>query len=177
MWDIPADMLQVTLNTHLPITTKIVNLSFENWCFPDNLKLSEVRPIFHKINQRKKKQNKTKTKQKQKTNQNDDIDIENCRSISIFLNVWKVFKRIICTQVDAFMQDKLSNLLTGFRKKHSTQHCLMHMPEIWKNILDKGYVNCFIKGFWHNTPWFNDSQVRSVWRSTRCSSVHEKLCN
>ena len=39
------------------------------------------------------------------------------------------------------MQDKLSNLLTGFRKNHSTQHCLMCMLEIWKDMFDKrGYV-------------------------------------
>ena len=39
------------------------------------------------------------------------------------------------------MQDKLSNLLTGFRKNHSTRHCLTYMLENWKNMLDKeGYV-------------------------------------
>ena len=114
MGDLPADMLKITLNTHLPLTTKIVNLSFENWCFPHNLKLSEVRPIFHKRNQREKRK-KRKTKQK---NKNDDIGKGNYRPVSILFNVSKVFKRNICTQVDAFMQDKLSNLLTGFRKKH-----------------------------------------------------------
>ena len=40
------------------------------------------------------------------------------------------------------MQDKLSNLLTGFRKNHSTQQCLMHMLENWKNMLDKGGYVC-----------------------------------
>ena len=40
------------------------------------------------------------------------------------------------------MQDKLSNLLTGFRKTHSTQHCLMYMLENWKNMLDKGGYVC-----------------------------------
>ena len=41
------------------------------------------------------------------------------------------------------MRDKLSKLLTtGFRKNHSTQHCLMSMLEMWKNTLDKGgYVS------------------------------------
>ena len=52
----------------------------------------------------------------------------------------KVFERIIYSQIDAFMQDKLSNSLTGFRKNHSTQHCLMYMLEDWKNMLDSGYV-------------------------------------
>ena len=40
------------------------------------------------------------------------------------------------------MRDKLSKLLTGFRKNHSTQDCLMSMLEMWKNTLDKGgYVS------------------------------------
>ena len=39
------------------------------------------------------------------------------------------------------MQEKLSNLLKGFRKNHYTQYCLMYKLEIWKNMLDKwGYV-------------------------------------
>ena len=40
------------------------------------------------------------------------------------------------------MQDKLSNLLTGFRKKHCTQHCFADMLEAWKNMLDKGAYMC-----------------------------------
>ena len=36
------------------------------------------------------------------------------------------------------MKNKLSNLLTGFRKNHSTQNCLLNMIEIWKNVADKG---------------------------------------
>ena len=40
------------------------------------------------------------------------------------------------------MRDKLSRLLTGFRKSHSTQHCLMSMLEMWKNTFNKGgYVS------------------------------------
>ena len=40
------------------------------------------------------------------------------------------------------MQDKLSNLLTGLKKKRSTQHCLMYMLGIWKNMLNKGGYVC-----------------------------------
>ena len=72
---------------------------FENGYFPDDLKLAEVSSIFKK---------------------NDDLDKENYRPVSVLLNVSKVFERIIYIQIDAFMQDKLSNLLTGVRKNHST---------------------------------------------------------
>ena len=32
----------------------------------------------------------------------------------------------------------VSNLLSRFRKKHNTQHCLLKMLEKWKEALDKG---------------------------------------
>ena len=87
--DIPAVMLNVTLDIHLSVITKIINLSFENGCFPDDLKLAEVSPKFEKIMHR---------------------------------------------QIDAFMQDELSNLLTGFRKNHSTHHCVGYVCAMFMEI-------------------------------------------
>ena len=84
--DIPADMLKVALDIHLSLITKIINLSFKNGWFPDDLKLEEVIPIFKK---------------------NDDLDKENYRPVSVSFNVSKVFERIIYSQIDRFMQDKL----------------------------------------------------------------------
>ena len=85
------------------------------------LKLAEVSPIFKK---------------------NDDLDKENYLSTSVLINVSKVFQRIFYSQINAFMEDKLSNLLTGFIKNHSREHCLRYMPEIWKNMLDEGGYVC-----------------------------------
>ena len=45
--DIPVDMLKVTLDTHLSIITKIINLWFENEYFPDDLKLAILAPGKH----------------------------------------------------------------------------------------------------------------------------------
>ena len=42
------------------------------------------------------------------------------------------------------MKGKWSILLTGFRKKHSTQYCLMCTLEKWKKNLDKGSYICAI---------------------------------
>ena len=120
--DVPTDMLKVTLDIHLSLVTKIIYLSFENRYFPDDLKLAEVCPIFKK---------------------NDDLDKENYRPVNVLFNVSKVFEKIMYSQTDAFMQDKLSNLLlTDFRKNHSTQHCFICMLENWKNMLDKGGYVC-----------------------------------
>ena len=56
----------------------------------------------------------------------------------------KVFERIMYHQINDYMKDKLSEELTGFRKNHSTQHCLSCMLEIWKKVLDKGGYICAI---------------------------------
>ena len=77
MGDSPADMLKVTLDIHLPLITKISNLSLENGrlktytTFPDDLKLAEISSTFKK---------------------NDDLDKENCRPVSVLFNVSKVFE-------------------------------------------------------------------------------------
>ena len=106
-----ADILKSTVDLHLPFITKIINASFENGRFPDELKLAEVSPIFKK---------------------NDDLDKENCRLVSIISHVPTVFERIMYMQIDTLMREKLSKLLTDFRFSHSIQHFLMSMIEMWK---------------------------------------------
>ena len=93
--DIPVDILKYTVDIHLSFITKIINVSFENGHFPDELKLAEVSPILKKKN---------------------DLDKENYRSPSILSHVLKVFERIMYMQIDTFIREKLSKLLTGFRK-------------------------------------------------------------
>ena len=53
-------------------------------------------------------------------------------------HVPKVTERVMYIQIENFKENKLSKLLTGFRKNHSTQYCLVNMLEKWKNTLDKG---------------------------------------
>ena len=72
--DIPTDVLKSTVDIHLPFITKIINVSFGNGRFSDELKLAEVSPIFRK---------------------NDDLDKENYRPVSILSHVSKAFERIM----------------------------------------------------------------------------------
>ena len=106
--DILTDMLKQTIDIHLPIMTQIINMSIDNNCYPNNLKLAEVSPVFKK---------------------KDDLDIENFRPVSILSHVSKDFERIMYQRIEDFIKDKLSNLLTVFRKNQNTQHCLMSMLE------------------------------------------------
>ena len=98
-------------------------MSIDNNYYIDNLKFAEVSPVFKK---------------------KDYLDKENYRPVSVLSHVSKVFERIMYQQIEDFMKDKLSILLTGFRKNHNIQRCLMNMLERWKRALDKGGYICAI---------------------------------
>ena len=51
--------------------------------------------------------------------------------------MFKVFERNLYNQLNDFMKDKLSNILTSFPKGHNAQHSLIIMIEKWKRALDK----------------------------------------
>ena len=117
--DIPADILKASIDIHLNLITEIINDSFKNGIFPDELKLAEVSPIFKK---------------------KDSLKKENYRPVSVLSHISKIFERLMYKQIEEFMQDKLSPLLTGFRKNHSTQQCLVNMLEEWKKNLDNNKI-------------------------------------
>ena len=113
---IPAKILKKFCDSYHPIITKIINKSITEGTFPSELKLAEVTPVFKKF---------------------DCINKENYRPVSLLSHMSKVFERILYNQLNDFMKDKLSNILTGFRKGHSAQHSLLIMSEKWKRALDE----------------------------------------
>ena len=72
------------------------------------------------------------------------LDKENYKPVGVLPHMSKVFERIMYHQTNYYMKEKLSKQLTGFRKNHSTHHCLSCMLEIWKKVLDKGGYICAI---------------------------------
>ena len=66
----------------------------------------------------------------------DWMNKENYRPISLLSHMSKGFERILYNQFNDFMEDKLSNILTGFWKGHSAQHSLLVIIEKWKRALD-----------------------------------------
>ena len=121
--DASVDILKSTIDIHLPFITNSINLSIEKGCFPEELRLAEVSPIFRR---------------------KDDVDKENYRAVSVVPHLSKVFERIMHHQINGYMKNKLLKQLTGFRKNHNTQHCLSGTLEIWKKVLDKGGYICAI---------------------------------
>ena len=41
-----TDRLKLTIGIHLPIMTQIINMSNDNNCYPDDIKLAEVNPVL-----------------------------------------------------------------------------------------------------------------------------------
>ena len=80
--DISVDILKSTADIHLSFS---INLSMEKGCFPEELKLAEVSPIFKK---------------------KDDLDKENYKPVSVLPHVSKVFERIMHHQIYGYMKDK-----------------------------------------------------------------------
>ena len=107
-------ILKQFCDSYLPTITKIINESITEGTFPRELKLAEVTPVLKKL---------------------DCMNMENYRPISPLSQMSEVFERILYNQLNDFMKDKLSNILTGFRKGHSAQHSLLIMIEKWKRAL------------------------------------------
>ena len=113
---IPATILKQCVNAYLLHLTNSINY-IQHSSFPQELNLSEVIPVYKKLNPLQK---------------------ENYRPVSLLPHVSKVFERIIHKQITNYMTDKLAHSITGFRKSHGTQNSLVVMLEQWKRALDKG---------------------------------------
>ena len=63
-------------------------------------------------------------------------DKGNYQPINVLPSVSEIFEKLLHDQLSKYMEDKLSPLLCGFRKKYSTQHALLRMIERWRHCLD-----------------------------------------
>ena len=64
-------------------------------------------------------------------------DKQNYHPVSTLSNFSTVIQKVIYTQINTYMSDKLSKYLTGFRKNHDRQHAVLNMIENWKSNLNK----------------------------------------
>ena len=112
----PAKVFKQFCDSYLPIITKIINESITKGTFPSDLKLAQVTPVFKRL---------------------DFMNKENYRGVSLLFHMFKVFERNLYNQLNDLMKDRLSNILTSFRKDHSAQNSLLIMIEKWKRALDK----------------------------------------
>ena len=120
---IPTKILKENSDILASPIKHIINLSFQEGCFPQLLKLADICPIF-------KKNNKNKC--------------ENYRPISLLSNLSKLFERAMHSRLYDFLENSaiLYDLQFGFRKKHSTDHALIDIIENIKEKLDKQVYSC-----------------------------------
>ncbi len=95
----------------------IINNAFEYNVFPSSLKHAEVSSLLKK---------------------DDKMNEEKHRPVGVLVCQSKVFESLMLDQLMEYIQGKLSDLLSAYRKGCSTQHVLMHAIEEWKTALDRG---------------------------------------
>ena len=79
---IPASILKQCVDAYLPYLTGSVNYSLRESTFPEELKHSQVIPVYKKL---------------------DPLKKENHRLVSLLPHVSKVFERIIYQQINTYM--------------------------------------------------------------------------
>ena len=112
--DIPAKILRESIDIYLVELTNIINSSFQNGCFLEELKMAEVLTIFKK---------------------KDSLHKENYRPLIILSHMPKVFERLMYKQNSSYMNDKLSPLLTGFTERITILNIVCQL------CLNKGKLN------------------------------------
>ena len=115
--NIPVKMLKEHSNICAPHLTKIYGDLVNLGNFPFALKLADITLAYKK---------------------NESTLKDNYRPISILPTVSKIFERYMYNDIDSYMERFLSPRLCGFRKGHSTRHCLLFMLENLNKALDKG---------------------------------------
>ncbi|MCP3925998.1 MAG: hypothetical protein GY714_25835, partial [Desulfobacterales bacterium] len=118
--DIPSKILKWSAECIAPYINKLFNKTIYSCIFPSDLKCADVSPVH--------KKDSTTSK-------------SNYRPVSVLPSTSKVFERIMADQISRYMENKLSPLLCGFRKKYGTQHALIRLIENIKRNLDQKFKN------------------------------------
>ena len=103
------------MDIFIPRINSDFNSSIFHGTFPIRLKNADVSPIFKK---------------------GDLLDKTNYRPVSILPALSKIFEKLLFSQINNFMDSKLSMHQCGFRKYMSAQNCLLVMLEKWSACLD-----------------------------------------
>ena len=122
--DIPTKVLILSNEIVSDYLTAIYNRSENVKNFPESLKLANIIPVHKK---------------------GDTNKLKNYRPVSLLPTISKLFENNMYTQILNYINKYLSPSLFGFRKGHSTEHCLLLMLELWNKALDaKKYAGAIL---------------------------------
>ena len=99
-----------------PTLCNIFNICLTQGCFPSDMKLSEISPVFKK---------------------KDTLMKENYRSVNLLSVFSKIFERILSDQIMNYFESILSCHLSAYRTGYSCQHVLIKLTEFWREALDE----------------------------------------
>ena len=102
-----------------PSLTKIFNTCIDENYWPVEWKRGKWVPVYKKDNPR---------------------DVRNYRPVTVLSVVGKVFEQLLGKQLTTFMEPRLNNNLTAYRKKTSCETSLVKLVEDWKLTLDNKHV-------------------------------------
>ena len=114
---IPPQILKDNVDICTITLSSDFNRCIYNGIFPNNLKHADITPAFKKA---------------------ERLSKINYRPVSILPTLSKVYEKLLYQQIYKYFNGIFSKYLCGFKKGHSTQHCLLFMLESIKNALDKG---------------------------------------
>ena len=114
--NIPVKLLKMNEDIFSRLLFQSFNQSLINDEFPHCLKQGEVIPVFKK---------------------EEKLDKSNYRPVSILPVTSKIYERLMYDQMYKYF-NKISKFQCSFRKGFSTQNCLLHRIENWKESLDQG---------------------------------------
>ena len=114
---IPTKMIKDNKNLFSYFISTSFNNAVNKGVFPKELKQADIKPIYKKESRNEK---------------------ENYRPVSILPNLSKIFERCMYDQLKDHFNRLLSKYQCGFRKRFSTQHCLLAMIEKLGKRLDSG---------------------------------------
>ena len=117
--DIPAKILIGTNDIVSGYLSRIYNDSKNAESYPISMKTADITPIH---------------KEKETTNK------KNYRPISLTPILSKLFEKNMYDPMFSYIEKFLSPYLFGYRRGHSTQHCLLIMIEMWRKALDEKKV-------------------------------------
>ena len=116
---IPTNILKLMQPSIVQPLVEIINLSFNSGKYIDSLKISKVIPIFKE--------------------KGSDLEYTNYRPISLLSNINKIIEKILHERLFNFLEkyNCIYNLQFGFRKGHSTNHCLFDLTENIRKAIDE----------------------------------------
>ena len=92
------------------------NIELKRNAFCDSAKVASIRPIFKGKGER--------------------TDIKNYRQVSILNCFSKVYEKFIHENLTSSITKFLSDIISAYRRGHSTNHALLRLIEHWKAALD-----------------------------------------